>query len=258
MERREKTFPITIQLTQNSRFEPRQMKLYYAHEWKAYQEELAAKQASDRAAGEGNPQADAPVAAAHADNFAASQSATQFTPPNAPSLAAYNNSQAPAASHFPPDFYRHARKCSVCNHPDRDAIEADFIRWRSPEAIATSYEIPDRSSIYRHAHATGLFPSRKRELPRVLESVLECVGHISLDSMDVITRAARVYAHLDDDGKWFEPPKTMYIFAGSAPAAPVQESPQSGTFREAKAAPASADSPILIATPPELENEPTP
>jgi hypothetical protein len=35
------------------------------------------------------------------------------------------------ASDLPPDFSRHARRCAVCAHPDRDAIEGDFIRWTS-------------------------------------------------------------------------------------------------------------------------------
>jgi hypothetical protein len=166
----------------------------------------------------------APSPAGAEENFAASQFTNQITPPNVLPPAPLNNPPALSGSHVPPDFYRHARRCAVCNHPERDAIEADFVRWLSPEKIAAEYQIADRASIYRHAHATGLFRSRKRELPRVLESILECVGNASLDSMDTITRAARVYAHLDDDGKWFEPPKTMYILSGSAPSSPAPES----------------------------------
>jgi hypothetical protein len=35
-------------------------------------------------------------------------------------------------------------------------IEADFISWRSPTAIAQEYGLADRASVYRHAHALGL------------------------------------------------------------------------------------------------------
>jgi len=166
-----------------------------------------------------------------AENFAAPQFTNQITPPHALPPARFDNPPAPSDLNRPPDFYRHARLCVVCNHPERDAIEADFVRWQSPEKIAADYQIADRSSIYRHAHATGLFVIRKRELPRVLETILECVGNANLDSMDTITRAARVYAHIDDNGKWFEPPKTMYILTGSAPAPPAPENLPIWSFR---------------------------
>jgi hypothetical protein len=123
-----------------------------------------------------------------------------------------------SASSVPPDFNRHARRCVICSHPDRDAIEGDFIRWRSPKFIAEDYHIADRSSFYRHAHATGLFARRRREFARVLEDILECVEHSTLeDTADVIIRAARVYAHLDENGNWVEPPRTHIILTGPAP-----------------------------------------
>jgi hypothetical protein len=70
---------------------------------------------------------------------------------------------------------RHQHLCSVCNHPDREAIEADFLRWGRPSQIAVTYNIRDRSSMYRHAHATGLFALRTRNLRWILERMLERV-----------------------------------------------------------------------------------
>ena len=157
------------------------------------------------------------------ENFAVPQLTNQITPSHALPPAPFDNPPAPGGSHVPPDFYRHARLCTVCNHPERDAIDAEFVRWQSPEKIAANYQIADRSIIYRHAHATGLFHARSRELPRVLEVILESAGNFSLESMDVLTRAVRAYAHLGDDGKWFEAPKTMYILTGSAPSSPKPE-----------------------------------
>ena len=128
------------------------------------------------------------------------------------------------ASVLPPDFSRHARRCCICAHPDRDAIEGEFIRWRSPEEIAKDYDIQDRASIYRHAHATGLFAWRKRELARVLEGIIDAHENIPLESADMIIRAVRVYAHLDEDGKWFEPPRTNFFFTAPATSIPTLES----------------------------------
>ncbi|MFY9802317.1 MAG: hypothetical protein WAK78_20780 [Candidatus Acidiferrales bacterium] len=116
-----------------------------------------------------------------------------------------------------PDFSRHSRRCSVCAHPDRDAIEADFVRWRGPETIAKNYKIVDRGSIYRHAHATGLFARRKRESCRILENILECVETCPPSMLETIIRATRAYAHMDDQGRWFEPPRTQYVIYGPPP-----------------------------------------
>lgn len=117
-----------------------------------------------------------------------------------------------------PDFDRHSRRCTVCAHPDRDAIEADFVRWRNPETIAGTYGLTDRASLYRHAHATGLFARRKRETCRVLENILECVDTCPAPMLDMLIRATRAYAHLDDQGRWFEPPRTQYVVYGPPPA----------------------------------------
>jgi hypothetical protein len=125
---------------------------------------------------------------------------------------------APSDPSLPPDFNRHARRCCICSHPDRDAIEGEFIRWDCPRRIAKDYQIADRASFYRHAHATGLYARRRREFARVLENILECVEHSTLEeTADVIIRASRVYAHLDENGNWVEPPRTHIILTGPAP-----------------------------------------
>lgn len=117
-----------------------------------------------------------------------------------------------------PDLERHARKCCICSHPDRDAIEGEFIRWDCPRRIARDYQIADRATFYRHAHATGLYARRRREFARVLENILECVEHSTLEeTADVIIRASRVYARLDENGNWVEPSRTHIILTGPAP-----------------------------------------
>jgi len=52
---------------------------------------------------------------------------------------------------------RHRRNCSICACLQIEEIEGDFISWCSPAAIATEYGLADRASVYRHAHALGLF-----------------------------------------------------------------------------------------------------
>jgi hypothetical protein len=54
---------------------------------------------------------------------------------------------------------RHSRKCSVCNSPDRGAIEQGLRHWRSPAHLSRAYQ-PSPDSIYRHARALQFYPRR--------------------------------------------------------------------------------------------------
>lgn len=139
---------------------------------------------------------------------------------------------------------RHARICSICNHPDRDAIEEDFTHWHSPSDIAFDYHLPDRSSVYRHAHATGLFARRSRNLRFVLENLLERVDKVKVTAHAVI-RAVRAYTRINDAGEWIEPPTRIIVSSGSPPAArsPVY------TERSERALPASTQHAQRVALP---------
>jgi len=146
-----------------------------------------------------------------------SSSTTSISPTSAVNSSTSLTSSTSSPSYAPPDFSRHSRRCCICLHPDRDAIEGDFIRWRSPELIAREYKIANRTSIYRHAHCTGLFAWRRRELGRVLEGILENAEHVPLEASDAVVRAARVYAHLDENGNWFEPARINFVLTGPVP-----------------------------------------
>jgi hypothetical protein len=201
-------FPIAIQVIKHSRFEPPEYKVTHGDDPPSPDQPSTttpAVELPELAAI--NPDQSQPPVSLDPSGFTstAGDSPLALSPPSDPSL--------------PPDFNRHARRCTICSHPDRDAIEGDFIRWASPRRLAKDYQIADRVSLYRHAHATGLFARRRREFARVLEDILECVEHTSLEeTSDVMIRAARVYAHLDENGKWFEPPRTHIILTGPAPA----------------------------------------
>ena len=47
-----------------------------------------------------------------------------------------------------PSLERHRRKCTVCKHAERDAIEEAFLHWMSPEFITEEFELPDWSTLY--------------------------------------------------------------------------------------------------------------
>jgi len=206
--------------------------MFYAHE-RAERDAARAQAAAAEAAAD----AAADAAAAAVDPISNPSAAPPAQSPPAPlpspsdQAACASAGDSPLASLFPrpaipfpaPDLARHARKCAVCAHPDRDAIEGDFVRWAALERIAAQYNLSDRSTLYRHAHATGLFARRKQELGRVLESILEAAETCTLDTADMIIRAARLYTHLDDYGRWFEPPRTHIVV--TVPASAVSEPP---------------------------------
>src|SRR5271170_8343689 len=187
-------FPLVLCRSSSSRFGPVQWKLMSAAERNA---QIAEEK---RVAAE-------KLAAAHASADAAAASSPEQAPPTPP---------APSDPATPPDFSRHPRRCAICSHPDRDAIEGDFIRWRSPEQIARDYHLPDRASVYRHAHYANLFQRRKREVARVLESFLESAHSCPIEAADMIIRATRLYVRLNEHGEWTEAPRTQYLLTGPA------------------------------------------
>lgn len=71
----------------------------------------------------------------------------------------------------PSALERHSRKCAICTHPDRQAIDEAFLHlprrvWADDSAqrnivdIVKDYNLPSPSPLYRHAHATGLWQAR--------------------------------------------------------------------------------------------------
>ena len=81
---------------------------------------------------------------------------------------------------------RHRRNCTVCSHQKCAEIESDFVSWRSPGAIAQEYGLADRASVYRHAHALGLFSKRQRNVRAALERIIEKAGEVDVTAAAVV------------------------------------------------------------------------
>ncbi len=114
---------------------------------------------------------------------------------------------------------RHERKCLICNHPDRDAIEEEFLHWNSTSEIASRYDV-SRDAIYRHAHAGNLFAERTGKMRSVLDLIIEQADSARVTG-DTIIRAVRAYSCLTDDGRWVEPARRVIItHEGKPPAVP--------------------------------------
>ncbi|HEV2299722.1 MAG TPA: hypothetical protein VGR72_14545 [Candidatus Acidoferrales bacterium] len=114
---------------------------------------------------------------------------------------------------------RYRRKCLICAHPDRDAIEELFLHWHNPEWISRLFDLDNIAPIYRHAHATGLYARRRSNLRMSLEHLIEQADATECTGA-VIVRAVRAYACLTDSGEWVEPASRVAYTSEFLPGTP--------------------------------------
>lgn len=95
-----------------------------------------------------------------------------------------------------PSLAMHSSQCSICRHPERAEIERAFLDWTSPGRIAREYDLGCRTTIYRHAHALGLFARRERSLRFALGRLIERVDEVRPTAASVVS-AIRLMAKLN-------------------------------------------------------------
>ena len=105
---------------------------------------------------------------------------------------------------------RHRRNCTVCSHAKCAEIESDFVSWRSPGAIAQEYGLADRASVYRHAHALGLFPKRQRNVRAALERIIEKAGEVEASAAAVVA-AVQAYSKINATGQWVDRSEHVFL-----------------------------------------------
>jgi hypothetical protein len=98
---------------------------------------------------------------------------------------------------------RHKAQCTICGHPKCAEIETAFVDWESPATLAKEYDLADRASIYRHAHALNLFDKRKRNVRSALERIIERSGEVEVTASAVVA-AIQAYAKINAQGQWVE------------------------------------------------------
>jgi len=103
----------------------------------------------------------------------------------------------------------HEIHCTICEHPFRGMIEEEFLHWISPDDISETFDVGWRS-IYRHAHATGLYEKRFRNLRSALGHVVECSNRVLPGPRDLI-RAVHHLARINAKGDWTEPTKRVVL-----------------------------------------------
>jgi hypothetical protein len=133
------------------------------------------------------------------------------------------------------DLSHHQRCCGVCKQPQRFFIQLDFVDWRRPAAIARRYGIRNRPSIYGHAHATGLFAYRRRNIAMALDNIIERADEVKVTGSAVI-RAVRARTRITDEGEWVDPPNRSIVMhlnpsrdGSGDPFAPINRAGSVGT-----------------------------
>ncbi len=121
-------------------------------------------------------------------------------------------------------FERHSRRCIICHHPEREAIEEEFVHWRAPWKLSQDYKLNDYRTVYRHARAAGLLLQRRERLHSALDAFVESVDDVTFTG-DTILRAMRTYSCIDSHGRWTEIP-TQVQFSTSTDAHPPHPSPR--------------------------------
>jgi hypothetical protein len=105
---------------------------------------------------------------------------------------------------------RHSGKCTVCAHGQREEIEGAFVSWKSPISIAAEYGLADTASVYRHAHALGLFEKRQRNIRAALEKIIERSGEVEVTASAVVA-AVQAYAKINAAGEWIDRTETVNL-----------------------------------------------
>ena len=110
----------------------------------------------------------------------------------------------------PASLLRHQRKCRICNHEHREAIESRFLFWETVQSIVKEFGLAHRSLLYRHARATGLMEQRRENFTSVLDSIVEQVETVPITASSIL-RAIRAYSCLKAHGRWVDPPKRRAV-----------------------------------------------
>ena len=110
----------------------------------------------------------------------------------------------------PASLLRHQRKCRICNHEHRQAIEHRFLFWERAHSIVKEFGLGHRSVLYRHAQATGLMEQRRTNFTSALDSMVERCESAPVTAASIL-RAIRAYSCLKAHGRWVDPPKRRAV-----------------------------------------------
>jgi hypothetical protein len=108
----------------------------------------------------------------------------------------------------------HEAQCMICGSECREEMDELFVNWHNVSEIGREFNTP-RRTIYRHAHAVGLFPIRDRNLRRSLGLIIHRAETAPGLTADSVIRAVRTLAHINETGEWVNPPTHVIVSSGA-------------------------------------------
>ncbi len=96
---------------------------------------------------------------------------------------------------------RHRGKCSVCQHPELAAIEADYLRWQTVESLRVKYNLPE-NSLNRHIKAFRLDEKLRGNKLVGLEQIMSMgLTHMKPEAVTAanVVAAAQLHAKLQGE-----------------------------------------------------------
>ena len=105
---------------------------------------------------------------------------------------------------------RHSRKCTICNHPDREAIDEAFLHWSPAHVIVFDFSLRGLSCLYRHAHACGLWVQRRSKIRYALDRIIEQASGCHATASSIL-RAIEMSCRFDKDDHYNEPQKRAVV-----------------------------------------------
>jgi hypothetical protein len=117
----------------------------------------------------------------------------------------------------------HQSHCGICGDDLQEEIDERFINWEFVDQIADDYSVT-RSALYRHAHATGLFLKRDRNVRHALDRIIHRLDRVKVNA-DSVIRAVKMLTHINAGGEWVNPP-TQVVFSTAAPRSTITRVPE--------------------------------
>ena len=90
----------------------------------------------------------------------------------------------------------------MCRHPERATIDKEWTSWGNTSRLAKEYGL-SRDSLYRHAHAVGLFSKRQRNIRAALERIIERSEDVEVTASALVS-AIQAYAKINGNGQWID------------------------------------------------------
>jgi hypothetical protein len=121
----------------------------------------------------------------------------------------------PQRTRSTPNLEMHQAHCRICLSDHRQEIDEAFVSWENVRQLAYDFKI-DRRAIYRHAHATGLYDRRDRNIRRALGRIISEADTVA-PTADAVVRAIKILTHVNARGEWVNP-STRVVFSNETHA----------------------------------------